>query len=193
VLPLPHALSCAWPRNSRRGVESRTWNAGLRRELAHAVFNGQTAVAHGQAGLRRSIGSQAISSLVETCRCQVNTESPYASTLNNRKRQETKPACRTLHASSRACANGAKLLRLNLQTHNPSTHVVTVDSLLHRREGRIILCLAANHIPEITRARHLGATEPTDDVLLMTTAGLLGAWFFTCRGFIFEKWFPANR
>ena len=36
-------------RNSRRGVESRSWNAGLRRELAHAVFNGQPGVAHGQA------------------------------------------------------------------------------------------------------------------------------------------------
>lgn len=82
---------------------------------------------------------------------------------------------------------------LNLQTHNPSTHVVTVDSLLHRREGRIILCLAANHIPEITRARHLGATEPTDGVLLTTAAVLLGAWFFTGRGFIFEEWLPANR
>jgi hypothetical protein len=112
-------------RNSRRGVESRSWNAGLRRELAHAVFNGQTAVAHGQAGLRRSIGSQAISSLVETCRCQVNTESPYASTLNNRKRQETKPACRTLHASSRACANRRQIAAVK------PTDAQSVDSRRH--------------------------------------------------------------
>ena len=70
-------------------------------------------------------GSQAISSLVEPCRCQVNTESPYASTLNNRKRQETKPACRTLHASSRACANRRQIAAVK------PTDAQSVDSRRH--------------------------------------------------------------